>query len=485
MKVLSVASEVYPLIKTGGLADVAGALPAALAAHGVDMQVLLPGYKPVMAKLVNPVRMMEFDDLFGAKAMIMAYRMDGVQYLVLDAPDLYDRDGGPYTDASGADHPDNWRRFAALCRAAASIAEDGLDGWVPDVVHAHDWQAGLVPAYLKHGPAAATPSVMTVHNLAFQGQFNAAIFAELGLPPSVFSVDGIEYYGDVSYLKGGLQLASVITTVSPTYAQEIRTPEFGMGLEGLINARAADLHGIVNGIDITVWDPATDPMIEANFSEGKLKKRQPNRKALADRFGLIDGGGPIFTVISRLTWQKGMDVLAEVADDIVTMGGQLAVLGSGDPDLEASLKAAAARHPGHIGVIIGYDEPLSHLMQAGGDALLVPSRFEPCGLTQLYGLRYGNVPVVARTGGLADTIIDANEAASAARVATGFQFAPVTPDALRETVRRAIRAHSDPKVWARLQNQGMDADVSWERSAARYAKLYADLLASAATDTAE
>lgn len=485
MKVLSVASEVYPLIKTGGLADVAGALPAALAAHGVDMQVLLPGYKPVMAKLVNPVRMMEFNDLFGVKAMIMACRMDGVQYLVLDAPDLFDREGGPYTDETGTDHPDNWRRFAALCRAAASIAEDGLDGWVPDIVHAHDWQAGLVPAYLQQGSAAATPSVMTVHNIAFQGQFSAEIFAELGLPPAVFTVDGIEYYGDVSYLKGGLQMASVITTVSPTYAQEIRTPEFGMGLEGLINARAANLHGIVNGIDTAVWDPANDPMIKANYSEGKLKKRQPNRRALADRFDLSETSGPIFTVVSRLTWQKGMDVLADVADDIVAMGAQLAVLGSGDPELEDALLAAAARHPGHIGVIIGYDEPLSHLMQAGGDALLVPSRFEPCGLTQLYGLRYGNVPVVARTGGLADTIIDANEAASAARVATGFQFAPVTPDALREALRRAIRAHAEPKIWARLQSQGMDADVSWERSAARYAKLYADLLAPTAAVTKE
>jgi starch synthase len=485
MKVLSVASEVYPLIKTGGLADVAGALPAALAAHGVDMHVLLPGYKPVMAKLLNPVRMMEFDDLFGAKAMIMACRMDGVQYLVLDAPDLFDREGGPYTDATGTDYPDNWRRFAALCRAAASIAEEGLDGWVPDIVHAHDWQAGLVPAYLQHGPAAATPSVMTVHNIAFQGQFSADIFAELGLPPAVFTVDGIEYYGDVSYLKGGLQLASVITTVSPTYAQEIRTPEFGMGLEGLINARAANLHGIVNGIDTTVWDPAIDPMIEANYSDGKLKKRQPNRKALAERFGLSDSSGPIFTVVSRLTWQKGMDVLADVVDDIVTMGGQLAVLGSGDPELEDALLAAAERHPGQVGVIIGYDEPLSHLMQAGGDALLVPSRFEPCGLTQLYGLRYGNVPVVARTGGLADTIIDANEAASAARVATGFQFAPVTPDALREALRRAIRAFAEPKIWARLQNQGMNSDVSWERSAARYAALYASLIASGSSASTE
>lgn len=478
MKVLSVASEVYPLIKTGGLADVAGALPAALAAHGVDMHVLLPGYNSVMGKLVNPVRLTEFDNLFGARAVILACRFEGIQYLVLDAPELFDRGGGPYSDASGADHPDNWRRFAALCKAAAEIAETGLDGWFPDIVHAHDWQAGLVPVYMKHGKASHIPTVMTVHNLAFQGQFSSAIFTELGLPQSVFSVDGVEYYGDVSYLKGGLQLASAITTVSPTYAQEIRTPEFGMGLEGLINARAADLHGIVNGIDTGVWDPASDPAIAANYSHGKVKARQTNRKALAERFGLSNTAGPVFTVISRLTWQKGMDVLAQTADDLVALGGKLAVLGAGDQALEASLIDAADRNPGQIGVIIGYDEPLSHLMQAGGDALLVPSRFEPCGLTQLYGLRYGNVPVVARTGGLADTVIDANEAAGSARVATGFQFAPVTPDALRHALRRAIEAYAEPKVWSRLQDRGMKADVSWDRSAARYARLYSELTAS-------
>ncbi|WP_420407252.1 glycogen synthase GlgA [Hoeflea sp.] len=475
MKILSVASEVYPLIKTGGLADVAGALPAALAAHGVDMHVLLPGYSQVMAKLVNPVRLLELDDLIGTSAAILACRLNGVQYLVLDAPDLFDREGGPYTDASGKDHPDNWRRFAALCLAAARIAEAGLDDWFPDIVHAHDWQAGLVPVYMKHGTASHVPTVMTVHNLAFQGQFSPAIFAELGLPSSVFAMDGIEYYGDVSYLKGGLQLASAITTVSPTYAQEIRTPEFGMGLEGLINARAADLHGIVNGIDTDVWDPANDPMIPASYSHSKLKRRQINRKALAERFGLEETTGPVFTVVSRLTWQKGMDVLAEAADDIVAMGGRLAVLGAGDPALEAALAGAAERHPGRIGAIIGYDEALSHLIHAGGDALLVPSRFEPCGLTQLCGLRYGNVPIVARIGGLADTIIDANEAASAARVATGFQFSPVTRDALLQAVRAAIRAFAEPRTWSRLQDRGMKSDVSWERSAARYVALYADL----------
>lgn len=478
MKVLSVASEVYPLIKTGGLADVAGALPAALSAHGVDMPVLLPGYRQVMAKLRNPVKLVAYDDLLGASATILSSRIDGVQYLVLDAPELFDREGGPYSDLANADHPDNWLRFAALCRAAANIAEDGLDDWTPDIVHAHDWQAGLVPVYMMQGKAAATPTVLTIHNIAFQGQFGPDIFAELELPQTVFSVDGIEYYGDISFLKGGLKMATAITTVSPTYAQEIRTPAFGMGLDGLINARADHLHGIVNGIDTQIWNPATDQMIASNFSQSKLKKRQANRKALAQYFGFADTDGPVFTVVSRLTWQKGIDVLIELADELVAMGGKLAVLGSGDQLLEAALLAAAERHPGHIGLVIGYNEQLSHLMQAGGDVILVPSRFEPCGLTQLYGLRYGNVPVVARTGGLADTIIDANEAASAAGVATGFQFSPVTPDALREALRRAVRAFAVPKVWAQLQSRGMKADVSWDRSALRYAELYAELLAS-------
>lgn len=476
MKVLSVASEVYPLIKTGGLADVAGALPAALSTHGVDMRVLLPGYQQVMAKLRNPVPLVKFDNLLGVSATILASVLDGVDYLVLDAPELFDREGGPYTNADNADHPDNWLRFAALCRAAANIAEGALDDWTPDIVHAHDWQAGLTPVYMMQGTAASTPTVVTIHNIAFQGQFGPEIFPKLELPQSVFSMDGVEYYGDVSFLKGGLQMATAITTVSPTYAQEIRTSAFGMGLDGLINARADSLHGIVNGIDTDVWDPSSDKIIAANYSLAKPKKRQTNRKALGDYFKFEDTDKPVFTVVSRLTWQKGIDVLTELADDIVAMGGRLAVLGSGDEALELALQAAAERHPGDIGLVIGYNEALSHLMQAGGDVILVPSRFEPCGLTQLYGLRYGNVPVVARTGGLADSIIDANEAAVAAEVATGFQFSPVTPDALREALRRAVRAFADPKLWERMQNRGMKADVSWDRSALRYASLYAELI---------
>ena len=431
MKVLSVASEVYPLIKTGGLADVAGALPAALADHGVDMRVLIPGYQQVMAKLRNPVPLVKFDDLLGVRATILASTIDGVDYLVLDAPELFDRAGGPYTNATNADHTDNWLRFAALSRAAANIAEGALEDWTPDIVHAHDWQAGLTPVYMKQGQASATPTVMTIHNIAFQGQFGPDIFPKLKLPQSVFSVDGVEYYGDVSFLKGGLQMATAITT----YAQEIRTPAFGMGLDGLINARADSLHGIVNGIDTVVWDPSSDRMIAANYSLAKPKKRQHNRKALAEYFGFDDTDKPVFTVVSRLTWQKGIDVLTELADDIVAMGGRLAVLGSGDKALETELLSAAERHPGDIGLVIGYNEPLSHLMQAGGDVILVPSRFEPCGLTQLYGLRYGNIPVVARTGG------------------------PIDDDEIEDL-------------------QGMKSDVSWDRSALRYASLYADLLNS-------
>jgi starch synthase len=287
----------------------------------------------------------------------------------------------------------------------------------------------------------------------------------------------VEYFGDVGFLKGGLQTASAITTVSPSYAQEILTPEFGMGFEGLLTSRLSSLSGIVNGIDTDVWDPQTDKHIAETYGATSLKKREANRKALSAHFGFDTAPGPIFCVVSRLTWQKGMDVLAEVIDDIVHNGGKLAVLGSGDPALESAFIAAAARYPGRVGMAVGYNEPLSHLMQAGADAILIPSRFEPCGLTQLYGLRYGCVPIVAHTGGLADTIIDANEAALSAKVATGFQFSPVSAASLRQALRRAFTAYRQPKLWARLQAQGMKSDVSWDMSAHRYADLYSSLLA--------
>ncbi|MCJ8150498.1 glycogen synthase GlgA [Shinella sedimenti] len=479
MNILSVASEVFPLIKTGGLADVAGALPLALAGHGIRVRTLMPGYPIVMQRLTGPKVVATFDGLLGEPARILAVTHEGLDLLVLDAPTFFDRPGGPYTDGSGNDFVDNWQRFAALSFAGAEVARGLLPDWRPDIVQAHDWQAAMTPVYMRYTGLQHIPTILTVHNLAFQGQFGADIFDKLRLPPQAFAVDGLEYYGDVGFLKGGLRTAWSITTVSPTYAQEIMTPEYGMGLEGLINARSADLEGIVNGIDTAVWNPESDTHIARPYAAGSLRQRAVNRQAVAERFNIEQDGGPIFCVISRLTWQKGIDIIADVTDWIVEQGGKLVVLGSGDQGLEGALLAAASRHRGRIGIVIGYNEPLSHLMQAGADAILIPSRFEPCGLTQLYGLRYGCIPVVARTGGLADTVIDANEAALSARVATGFQFTPINADGLRQALRRVFKAWQEPKVWGRIQNQGMKAEVSWESSAARYADLFSSLLTRA------
>jgi len=475
MKVLAVASEIFPLIKTGGLADVTGALPGALVEHGVETRTVVPGYRPVLARISHVDEVRQWPDLFGGRARLVSATAGGLSLLVLDAPHLFDRDGGPYGDLSGRDWQDNWRRFAALGRAAADIAAGALQAWRPDLVHAHDWQAAMAIAYMRYGPASGLPSVITIHNLAFQGQFPASIFPWLGLPDHAFVMDGVEYYGGVGFLKAGLQAASAITTVSPTYAQEIRLPEFGMGLEGLLNLRAGDLHGIVNGIDTQAWNPETDPHLVRRFASRTMAGRAQNRRAVAERFGL-DGEGLLVAVISRLTWQKGMDVLGGVLDAIVATGIRLVVLGAGDQLIESAFLSAAGRHKGRVGVRIGYDEPLAHLMQGGCDAIVIPSRFEPCGLTQLYALRYGTVPIVARTGGLADTVIDANDAALGAGVATGIQFSPVDGPRLVGALARAASLASDPKAWAKLQRNGMKSDVSWDHSAARYARLYRSLV---------
>lgn len=476
MQVLSVASEVFPLIKTGGLADVAGALPGALAPLGIRMRTLMPGYPAVMAKLGESRRVGGFDSLFVHPASVLEASHAGLDLLILDAPALFDRAGGPYLDRDGLDYPDNFRRFAGLSLAAAEIAAGLIDGWVPDLVHVHDWQAALTPLYMRYDRAPQTPSVFTIHNIAFQGRYGAQVFPELALPPQAFAIDGVEFYGDVSFMKAGLAASTAITTVSPSYAQEILTPEFGMGFEGVLSARVDALSGIVNGIDTDIWNPATDAQIVRPYDPTKLAERARNKAALRTRFGLVESDGPLFCVISRLTLQKGMDVLAEEIETLVSGGGQLAVLGSGDPALEAAFRTAAAASPGQVGLVLGYDEPLSHLMQAGADAILIPSRFEPCGLTQLYGLRYGCVPVVARTGGLADTVIDANEAALAAGVATGLQFSPVSRDGLRLALRRVFSLWRQPPLWESLQRQGMASDVSWDRSAKAYAALYSRLL---------
>ncbi|MBS0476631.1 MAG: glycogen synthase GlgA, partial [Proteobacteria bacterium] len=371
---------------------------------------------------------------------------------------------------------DNWRRFAAFGRVAADVAGGAGMGKAGrfDAIHAHDWQAGLALAYNRYAPFGGDPlpSVMTIHNMAFQGYFDARIFRALGLPRAAWSIEGVESYGGVGFLKAGLQSASVVTTVSPSYAAEIRLPEFGMGLEGLIASRGEQVVGILNGIDRHDWNPASDPALSAGFTTKTLGARKANKRAVEVAFGLDKDDGPLFVVISRLTWQKGIDVLLEVIDHIVGLGGRLALLGSGDGTIEHQLHQAAARHPGRIGVRIDYDEALAHLLQGGGDAILVPSRFEPCGLTQLYGLAYGCVPVVARTGGLADTVIDANLAALAQGAATGVQFVGVTYHALAAAITRTVALYRDRATWKQIQKNAMACDFSWGRSGKAYAALY-------------
>lgn len=461
MQVLAVTSEIFPLIKTGGLADVAGALPAALAAHGVQVRTLLPGYPAVLAALEagEAVATLEVGSLVAGRAA-------GLDLLVLDAPWFFARPGNPYMDGGGADWPDNAQRFAALCGAAAAVAQGVIPGWQPGALHLHDWQAALTPAYLHYAARPHPATVLTVHNLAFQGWFPPAVLGPLGLPPDSFTIDGVEYNGGVGFLKAGLRFADRITTVSPTYAHEILAPEMGMGLDGLLRSRADQLDGILNGIDTTVWDPATDALIAARYDAGSLPKRARNTAALRARLDLAPSDGPLFGAITRLTWQKGSDLLSEAIPALLAAGGQLAVLGSGDAALEAALRDAAAAHPGQIAAWIGYDETLAHLIQAGADALLVPSRFEPCGLTQLCALRYGAVPVVARVGGLADTV-DA---------ATGFVFAPVSAAAFAAAIDAAAAAFRDAAGWRARQAAGMARDVSWAAPAGAYARLFAALM---------
>ena len=475
--VLSIASEVYPLIKTGGLADVAGALPAALKPEGFALRTLLPGYPAVMKALRRAETAHAFDDLFGAPARLLSGRVKGLDLFVLDAPHLYDRPGNPYLGPSGTDWPDNAFRFAALGRVGASLGQGLLAAFTPAIVHCHDWQAGLAPAYLTYAGGARPGTVMTVHNIAFQGVFPASLLTALGLPDHSMTVDGMEYHGQIGYLKAGLRLADRITTVSPTYAAEICSPEFGMGFEGLLRGRADVLRGILNGIDTEVWNPATDALIPARYSADDVIARAENKRALQARLGLVDDpDAMLFGVISRLGWQKGLDLLLSALPVLLSEGAQLALLGAGDTALEDAFMRAGTANPGRIGCFIGYDEGLAHLIQAGSDALLVPSRFEPCGLTQLCALRYGAVPVVARVGGLADTIIDTNPVGIAAGISTGVQFSPVNETMFESAVRRAARLYRDKPLWTRIQANGMATDVSWAAPAREYAALYREFL---------
>lgn len=477
MNVLMVASECAPFVKTGGLADVVGALPGALAPLGVDARVVLPAYPALFPLLPKGIEVAQFDDLPGGSGRIVQVEAEGITLLLLDAPQLFDRPGGLYVDENGRDWSDNHLRFGALSMAGARIAMGAIDGYQPDVIHAHDWQAALAPVYLRMAGRDTPRSIITIHNIAFQGRFGPQVLGQLHLKTDWFHPEGLEYHGDLSFLKGALMYSDRITTVSPTYAREILTPEFGMGLDGVLRSRAGALSGLLNGIDIGAWNPADDAALAQPYDVKTLKRKAANRAALSDRLGLDSGSsGPLFCVVSRLTSQKGLDALLEAVPHLVERGAQLAVLGTGQPELEQGFRDAAMAHPGQVATHIGYDEALSHLFQAGSDAIVIPSRFEPCGLTQLYGLRYGTLPVVARTGGLADTVIDANVAAILAKAATGFVFHDVSATGLAAVIDRVVEAYADTKLWQSMQRAAMRHPVSWDSSAQAYRDLYADLL---------
>jgi starch synthase len=476
MNVLSVTSEMFPLVKTGGLADVAGALPKAMSAHNIDMRTLLPGYPIVLERLAPPTKVTEID-IFGMECRLLSSDVNGLPLLVLDAPSLYSRPGGPYVDEHGRDFSDNWRRFSAISFAAASIAE-GLPGgfWKPDLVHLHDWQTALTSVYLKYTFQSRIPTVLTIHNLAFQGKFGFEELENIALPEAAFGIDCLEYYGAASFLKGGIQTADVVTTVSPTYAREIVTHDLGMGMDGVLKSNKSKLKGIVNGIDVEVWDPSRDPCLISTFGPESPDRRAGNRNYLMNLFDFSGRSGPLFAVVSRLTWQKGIDLLIDAVPHLVDSGGHLIVCGEGDRALQDGLRVLTKHYPENVAVSIGYNEGLAHLIHGGADFVIQPSRFEPCGLTQLYALRYGAIPLVSRTGGLSETIIDANDAANAMETATGIQFHPVTTTELEHAIDRAFDIFGQPTLMRRLQTHAMRSDFSWKYSADRYANLFSGLV---------
>ena len=476
LKVLFATSEVVPLIKTGGLADVSAALPVALSAMGVDVRVLVPGYPQVMDALKTKSRAAALPGLPGVPApnLVASKLPSGLPLFVVECP-IYDRAGGPYQDGNGVNWPDNDLRFGLFSYVGAllSTSSSPFAAWQPHIVHCNDWQTGLTPVYLNyvHGPRART--VMTVHNLAFQGIFPQQSANRLGLPPQAFTIDGVEFYGSLSFLKGGLQFADRITTVSPTYAREIQTEPLGMGLQGLLSHRANVLTGILNGIDIDTWDPESDPYIERYYNASRLAAKQDNKRALQLRMGLQDAPlTPLFGSVSRMTGQKGLDVLADIAAQLVQLPAQLAVLGAGDPALQNQFQQLATDHPGQIAVQIGFDESLSHQIEAGADIFVMPSRFEPCGLNQMYSQRYGTPPLVHATGGLLDSVVDCSPETLKDRTATGFVFEPLDATTMLRNCRRAAGVYGEQRSWRQLQKNGMQRDFSWEARARQYLDLY-------------
>ena len=480
LAILFAASEMAPWVKTGGLGDVAAALPAALRRARHDIRVLIPAYPALHKAFPGATVLADLPALAPAlpPARLLAAEADGLPLILLDCPELFARSGNPYLDALGHDWPDNAIRFGLLSRVAALLGQAGSPlGWQPDVVHVNDWQTALAPAWLHYEGGAA--SVVTVHNIAFQGTFAAGHLMALGLPEYAWRFDGVEYHGQLSFLKAGLQLATLISTVSPTYAGEIQHAHFGYGLAPLLRHRADALRGILNGVDTALWNPASDPTLATPYAANRLAAKRENKRALQGEMGLEPAvDRPLFGIISRLTQQKGLDLVLTLGEGITQLPAQLAVLGSGDKAIEAGFSSLAASHPGQIAVRLGFDEALAHRIEAGADCFLMPSRFEPCGLNQMYSLRYGTPPIVRATGGLADTVVDVSDATLADRTGNGFVIDEATPHALWLALERATRCWHKRKVWQRIQQNGMRRDFSWEHAAHDYVALYRDAIAA-------
>jgi starch synthase len=476
VKILFATSEIAPWVKTGGLGDVAGALPAALRALGHDVRVLVPAYPALLQAFPGAEEIARphwLGGLLPTPGLRQATAPDGTPLLLLDYRPYYERPGNPYLGPEGRDWLDNHLRFGLLSRVAAWLGSEAssLD-WVPEVIHCNDWQTALAPAYLAYGAERPARSLVTVHNLAFQGLFDHAALFELGLPDAAWSMHGVEFYGHLSFLKAGLQHADAINTVSPGYAREIQTDAEGMGMAGLLRHRAADLSGILNGIDTRDWDPAHDRHLVKHYGPRRLEDKAANKAALQAEMGLeVRADRPLLAVVSRLTEQKGLDLLLDVAARALDLPAQIAVLGSGSHALENGWSDFARRHPGRCSVRIGFDEGFAHRIEAGADIFVMPSRFEPCGLNQMYSLRYGTPPVVRATGGLADTVVDAADE----KRGNGFVFGPATAAALFAALKRAAAAWREPALWRRLQKRGMARDSSWAEAAGHYAALYKKL----------
>ncbi len=480
MRVLHVCTEIFPVLKTGGLADVTSALSLALSRLGCDIRMLVPGFPSYHERLVDKKPVFEMPPRFGAysiRVFVGTLPENGLTVYFIDAPGLFDRPGNPYTNATNQDYLDNYRRFALLGWIAARIAEGMDSAWTPEVVHAHDWHAGLTPAYLKASEfwlkRKLAGSVFTVHNLAYQGNFPGHAFGEIDLPPQFFGVDGVEFHGQLSFIKAGLMYADKITTVSPTYAREIMRPENAFGLDGVLHQRESDILGILNGIDTDIWNPATDPAIAANYSVNALSGKMTCKTALQNEVGLrVQDDTPLFCIVSRLAIQKGLDLVLDGVPEILRRGGQLVVLGTGDASMESAFRNIAYANPQAISIQVGYDELKSHRVMAGSDVILMPSRYEPCGLTQLYGLRYGTLPLVHRVGGLADTVVDCSEANINAGIATGFSFDGFYYDAFVRAVNRAFDLFDRKDDWSKLQKNAMQQKFGWDAAARQFMTLY-------------